>query len=237
MWNLIHGKCYTAASDSSTGYIHHSDSGNICYRLCNSTGNRRLAGEPTGTTFQEPVTLAPIDEQADMLLELVPDVKKVGILYCSAEANSKYQAELFGEAMKKAGIDYEEYTAADSNEIQTVVQNAIESCDALYIPTDNTMASNTDIVKNLVIPAKIPVIAGEQGICAGCGIATLSISYYDLGYKTGEMAYEILANGGDITTMKVESAPKDEQRCIMRRSVRNLESQYRMITKQFPQSN
>ena len=162
----------------------------------------------TGINVSGTSDLAPIDEQADMLLELVPDVKKVGILYCSAEANSKYQAEFFGEAMKKAGIDYEEYTAADSNEIQTVVQNAIESCDALYIPTDNTMASNTDIVKNLVIPAKIPVIAGEQGICAGCGIATLSISYYDLGYKTGEMAYEILANGGDITTMKVESAPK-----------------------------
>ena len=76
-----------------------------------------------------------------------------------------------------------------------------------HIPTDNTMASNTDIVKNICVPAKIPVIAGEEGLCAGCGIATLSISYYDIGYKAGEMAYNVLADGADISTMEIESAP------------------------------
>ena len=95
----------------------------------------------------------------------------------------------------------------DSNEIQSVVTNAVSECDALYIPTDNTMASNTEIINNICLPAKVPVIAGEQGICEGCGIATLSISYYDIGYKAGEMAYDILVNGADITTMKIESAP------------------------------
>ena len=152
--------------------------------------------------------LAPIEEQEDMLTELLPEAKTVGILYCSAESNSKYQAELFEAELEKDGIEYKEYTAADSNEIQSVVTNAVSECDAIYIPTDNTMASNTQIINNICLPAKVPVIAGEQGICSGCGIATLSISYYDIGYRAGEMAYEILAEGADISTMKVETAPQ-----------------------------
>lgn len=143
-----------------------------------------------------------------MLKELLPDAKTVGILYCSAEPNSKYQAEKFEEALDKDGIAYKEYTAADSNEIQSVVTNAVSEVDAIYIPTDNTMASNTEIVKNVCVPAGIPVIAGEQGICTGCGVATLSISYYDIGYRAGEMAYEVLANGADISTMEIEFAPE-----------------------------
>lgn len=150
--------------------------------------------------------LAPIEEQEDMLLELVPEAKTVGILYCSAESNSKYQAELFEAELEADGISYKEYTAADSNEIQSVTQNAVEECDAIYIPTDNTMASNTQIINNICLPAKVPVIAGEEGICSGCGVATLSISYYDLGYQTGEMAYKILAEGEDIASMEVETA-------------------------------
>ena len=161
----------------------------------------------TGMNISGTSDLAPIDKQEEMLTELVPDAKTVGILYCSAEPNSAYQANLFAEALKKDGITCKEYTAADSNEIQSVVTSAVAECDALYIPTDNTMAANTEIINNICLPAKIPVIAGEQGICAGCGIATLSISYYDIGYKAGEMAYDILVNGADITTMEIETAP------------------------------
>ena len=152
--------------------------------------------------------LAPIDEQAKMLVELLPDAKTVGILYCSAEPNSAYQAKLFTEAMKEEGIECKEFTAADSNEIQSVVNSAISECDALYIPTDNTMAGNTEVINNICLPAKKPIIAGEQGICSGCGIATLSISYYDIGYRAGEMAYEVLVNGADISTMEIETAPE-----------------------------
>ena len=161
----------------------------------------------TGMNISGTSDLAPIDQQEDMLVELVPDVKTVGILYCSAEPNSAYQAKLFEDALKEDGIEYKEYTAADSNEIQSVTTSAISECDALYIPTDNTMASNTEIINNICLPAKVPVVAGEQGICAGCGIATLSISYYDIGYRAGEMAYDILVNGKDISTMDIESAP------------------------------
>ena len=161
----------------------------------------------TGKNISGTSDLAPIDEQAKMLLEMFPDVKQVGILYCSAEANSKYQAVKFGEALTAAGKAFKEYSAADTNEISAVVTTAISECDVLYIPTDNTMSSSTETIKNIVVPAKIPVIAGEEGICSGCGVATLSISYEDLGRATGEMAYEVLVNGADISTMEVRFAP------------------------------
>lgn len=161
----------------------------------------------TGTNISGTSDLAPIDEQAKMLLEMFPDAKTVGILYCSAEANSKYQATKFTEALDGTGITVKEYSAADTNEISAVTSTAAAECDVIYIPTDNTMASSTETVKNIVVPAKVPVIAGEEGICRGCGVATLSISYEDLGRATGEMAYEILVNGADISTMQVRFAP------------------------------
>lgn len=162
----------------------------------------------TGRNISGTSDLAPIDEQENMLVELFPDAQNVGILYCSAEPNSKYQATQFEQALEEDGLTYKEYTAADSNDIASVVQSAVSEVDVIYIPTDNTMAGNTETVNNITLPAGIPVIAGEEGICSGCGVATLSISYYDIGYKAGEMAYEILVNGADITTMEIEYAPQ-----------------------------
>ncbi len=161
----------------------------------------------TGRNISGTSDLAPIAEQEDMLVELFPDAKQVGLLYCSAEANSLYQVELFGAALEEDGIAYKTYPIADTNEVQAVTTAAVGECDVLYIPTDNTLASVTETVYNVVGPAKIPVIAGEEGICGGCGVATLSISYYDLGYTTGEMAYEILEGGADISIMDVRFAP------------------------------
>lgn len=161
----------------------------------------------TGTNISGTSDLAPISEQATMLKELFPDAKTVGILYCSAEANSKYQATKFTEALDGSGITVKEYSAADSNEISSVCTTAVAECDVLYIPTDNTIASSVETIKNIVVPAKKPVIAGEEGICKGCGVATLSISYDELGRATGEMAYEILVNGADVSTMEVRFAP------------------------------
>ena len=150
-------------------------------------------------------TSAPLDQQEAMIKELVPDVTQVGIVYCSAEANSVFQANQIEAALEKDGIAYKEYSAADSNEIQSVVTKAVSECDCLYVPTDNTMAANVDIIKNVTVPAGIPVIAGEEGICQGA-LATLSISYYDIGQAAGEMAYEILVNGKDPGTMEIEYA-------------------------------
>lgn len=161
----------------------------------------------TGTNVSGTSDLAPIDQQEDMILELVPNVKKVGILYCSSEANSAYQSDLMKKALDEDNIAYKEYTAADSNEIQSITTTACNECDVLYVPTDNTMASSAETIKNVAIPAGIPMIAGEAGICSA-GIATLSIDYYSLGYKTGEMAYEILKNGKKPGDMDVEFADK-----------------------------
>lgn len=162
----------------------------------------------TGTNVSGTSDLAPLDEQANMLKELFPDVQKVGILYCSAEANSVYQAQMFESYLDAESIAWEEFSAADSNEIQSIVTSAVESCDVLYIPTDNTMAANTETINNVAQPAGVPIVAGEEGICSGCGVATLSISYYDIGYTAGEMAYDILVNGADITDMDVQYAPQ-----------------------------
>ena len=161
-----------------------------------------VGGNISGTS-----DLAPLDQQAAMLNELFPDAKNVGILYCSAEANSSYQSNTIQKYLKDYGYECTEYTFADSNDIASVVNNAIATSDVLYIPTDNTAASNTTIIQNICQPAGIPIITGEEGICSGCGVATLSISYYDLGYKTGEMAYEILVNGADVSQTAVEFAP------------------------------
>ncbi len=151
--------------------------------------------------------LAPLDQQAAMIQEMFPDAKNVGLLYCSAEPNSVYQCDVIEGYLTEEGYTVARYAFTDTNDVTSVAQTAADNSDVIYIPTDNTAASNTEAIANVVIPAQTPVVAGEEGICKGCGVATLSISYYDLGYATGEMAAKILADGADISTMPVEFAP------------------------------
>ena len=161
----------------------------------------------TGTNISGTSDLAPLAEQAAMLKELFPDAKNVGLLYCSAEANSVYQVEVITKELTALGYTCTNYAFADSNDVSSVAMNACASSDVIYIPTDNTAASCPEAIRNVVEPEGVPVIAGEEGICSGCGVATLSISYYDLGCATGEMAYEILVNGADVSAMEVRFAP------------------------------
>lgn len=162
-----------------------------------------VGGNVSGTS-----DLAPLEQQAAMIKELFPDAKKIGLLYCSAEPNSVYQCDVMESHLNADGYEVARYTFTDTNDVTPVTETACSESDVLYIPTDNTAASNTEAIANVVLPAKIPVVAGEEGICKGCGVATLSISYYDIGYKSGEMAYDILVNGADISTMPVEFAPE-----------------------------
>ena len=164
-------------------------------------------GEATGINVSGTSDLATLEDQAAMLNELFPDAVNVGILYCSAEPNSQFQADAIRVYLEALGYTCSDYTFADSNDVASVAQSACDGSDVLYIPTDNTAASCTEAIRNVVEPAAVPVIAGEEGICKGCGVATLSISYYDLGYATGEMAYEVLVNGADVATMDVQFAP------------------------------
>ena len=152
--------------------------------------------------------LAPLDEQAAMLKELFPDAKQVGLLYCSAEANSQYQVDTVKAALEELGYSCEYYAFSDSNDLSTIATNAAGACDVIYVPTDNTAASNTEIINNICQPAGVPVIAGEEGICSGCGVATLSIDYYDLGVATGKMAVKILTGEANISEMPIEYAPQ-----------------------------
>lgn len=160
----------------------------------------------SGTNISGTTDLAPLEDQAQMLLDLFPDAQNVGLLYCSAEPNSVYQVDIVRAYLEGQGITCTDYTFADSNDLASVAQSACTTSDAIYIPTDNTAASCTETIGSIVRSAKTPVVAGEQGICVGCGIATLSISYYDLGYKTGEMAAQILKGEADISQMPIEYA-------------------------------
>lgn len=162
-----------------------------------------VGGNISGTS-----DLAPLDEQAAMLHELFPDAKKVGLLYCSAEANSQYQVDTVKAALEELGYTCEYYAFSDSNDLATIVTKAAEESEVIYVPTDNTAASNSEIVNNVCQAAGVPVIAGEEGICKGCGVATLSISYYDLGVGTGRMAAKILTGEADISQMPIEYAPQ-----------------------------
>lgn len=161
----------------------------------------------TGTNISGTTDLAPLDGQAEMLKELFPDAKNVGLLYCSAEPNSAYQINTIKPMLEEMGYTCTEYAFTDSNDVASITTNACASSDVIYIPTDNTAATCTETIRNVVVPAGVPVIAGEQGICSGCGVATLSIDYYELGEMTGQMAYDILVGGQDPGEMEIQPAP------------------------------
>ena len=157
-----------------------------------------VGGNISGTS-----DLAPLDEQAKMVKEFVPNAQTVGLLYCSAEANSLYQVNTVEAALQKDGLTTRRIPFADSNDLNTVLSGNVDGLDALYVPTDNVCADNVTIIDNICRPKKLPVICGEENICKGCGIATLSIDYFNLGVKTGQMAVEILKDGKDISKMPI----------------------------------
>ena len=158
-----------------------------------------VGGNVSGTS-----DLAPLEEQAAMIVEWMPEAKTAGLLYCSAEANSQYQVDVVQAELEAAGLTVTQYPFSDSNDLSSVCQQAATESDVLYVPTDNTVAANTGIVDGICRPMGKPVFAGEEGICRGCGVATLSISYYDLGYTTGEMAAQILTGEADIAAMPIQ---------------------------------
>ena len=164
-----------------------------------------VGGNVSGTS-----DLADLALQAEMVTKWCPNAKKAGLLYCSAEANSKYQINEVQKYLEKAGLECKQFAFADTSDLMAVTQEAADFADVIYVPTDNTVANNATAIDSVCRPAGVPIIAGEAGICGGCGIATMSIDYYDLGYKTGEMAVEILKNGADITKMAIEYTPAEK---------------------------
>ncbi len=160
-----------------------------------------VGGNISGTS-----DLALLEDQAILLQSLYPDAENVGLLYCSAEANSQYQVDTVKTYLEEMGYSCEYYAFSDSNDLSSVVTAAAADCDVLFVPTDNTVAANTEIINNICLPAGIPVVGGDEGICGGCGIATICIDYYDLGVATGKMAARVLT-GEDISEMPIEYSP------------------------------
>ena len=163
-----------------------------------STEDGVLGGNISGTS-----DLAPLDQQAELLQELFPDAKDVGLLYCSAEPNSIFQVETIQGYLTDMGYTCTAYAFTDVNDLASVTQSACDASDVIYVPTDNTAANNAETIANVVIPAGVPVVAGEAGICSGCGVATLSIDYNELGRITGEMAVKILTGEEDVSEMAI----------------------------------
>lgn len=160
--------------------------------------------DATGINVTGTNDLVPLADQAQQILDLFPDTKKVGCIYCSAEANSQFQVDGVKEALEAKGVECNFYSFADSNDIQAVVNKAASESDAIYIPTDNTAASNGGIISAACKEANIPIIAGEEGIFKNTNaVATLSISFYEIGEKAGEMAFDILVNGKDPAAMNI----------------------------------
>lgn len=163
--------------------------------------NGTVGGNISGTS-----DLAPLDQQADLLQELFPEAKTVGLLYCSAEPNSQYQVDTMREYLEDKGYTCEDYAFSDSNDLSSVTTSAAQGSDVIFVPTDNTIASNAGIINNICLPAKVPVFGGDSGICSGCGTVTISVDYYDLGYTTGQMAVKILKGEANVSEMPVEYA-------------------------------
>lgn len=160
-----------------------------------------VGGNVSGTS-----DLAPLDEQAAIITELFPETKKVGLLYCSAEANSAYQVQEVRKYLEEKGIACTDFPFADSNDIVAVSKAAAAASDVIYIPTDNQAASFAESINGAVLPTGTPIVGGDEGICKGCGVATICIDYYDIGLKTGKMAAQILSGEAKIEEMEIAYA-------------------------------
>ena len=162
----------------------------------------------TGTNISGTSDLAPLDGQAEILQELFPEAKTVGILFCDGEANSLFQVDTIQPMLEAMGFEVKRFSFSDSSLVSSVTEAACSECDVLYIPTDNTAASCAEAINNVALNAGVPIVCGEENLCKGCGVATLSISYHDIGFACGEMAADILVNGADVSQMPVRFAPQ-----------------------------
>lgn len=161
----------------------------------------------TGFNVSGTSDLAPLEDQAQMILDLFPSTKTVGIIYCSSEDNSIYQVAVVKKYLESKGITVIDQSFTDSNDIGQTTEKLCDECDVLYIPTDNQASSYAETINNVAIEKKVPIICGEEGACAKCGVATLTIDYYELGKVTGMMAAKILKGEAKIEEMEIEYYP------------------------------
>ncbi len=163
--------------------------------------NQVPGGNVSGTT-----DLNPVKEQIELILKLVPDAKTIGVMYNSSEINSEVQAAIAKDTIETLGLKYVETTITSSNDVQQAAQSLVGKCDAIYLPTDNIIASSMPLIHSVTVASKTPVICGEEGMVKGGGLATIGIDYYNLGYTTGKMAVKLIKGEAKIASMPIESA-------------------------------
>lgn len=171
--------------------------------------NDKPGGNLTGTSDMNPV-----DDQIAMLQKVLPNAKHVGMLYCTAESNSQLQVEMAEAACDKAGLTHDRYTVSSSNEVQSVVESMVGKVDAGYTPTDNTIAAAAAQVGQVAKEGKLPFITGEENMCMGMGICTLSIDYKELGKMAGQMAVKILKGEDTPANMAIETETGDQLKVV-----------------------
>lgn len=168
------------------------------------------SNEAPGANLTGTSDLNPIEQQSELLLQLVPDAKTVGVFYNSGEDNSIFQYNLAKEALEAKGIEVQAYTVSDATQLETVAQSAVGKIDAAYIGTDNLIASSMGTISKVLTEAGVPIICGEANMVENGGTATYGLNYYNLGVKTAQMAYEVLINGADTATMPIQYLPAEE---------------------------
>ena len=162
--------------------------------------NAKPGTNVTGTTDMNPV-----EQQLDLLLKLVPNAKSVGTIYCSSEVNSQLQIEILKKAAAAKGVTVKEATVSNVNDIQQAARSLVGKVQAIYVPTDNVLASAMPTLVSVTEEAKLPVICGEGGMVKAGGVATLGVDYYKLGFQAGEMAADILSGKSKPADMAIQA--------------------------------
>ena len=177
------------------------------------------SNEEPGCNVSGTSDLTPVEDQIKMLKEILPDAKKIAVLYASNESNSAIQVQMAKDAAKKVGLEVVEASVSSSNEVQQVVASLEGKVDAIYAPTDNTIAAAMPTVAAAAVPAGIPVICGEAGMTEAGGLATYALDYYNLGKMTAQQAVKILVDGEDITKMPIGYASGDELKYAVNKAI------------------
>ena len=162
--------------------------------------NAKPGTNVTGTTDMNPV-----EQQLDLLLKVVPNAKSVGTIYCSSEVNSQLQVDILKKAATAKGVTIKEATVSNVNDIQQAARSLVGKVQAIYVPTDNVLASAMPTLVSVTEEAKLPVICGEGGMVKAGGLATLGVDYYKLGFQAGEMAADILSGKSKPADMAIQA--------------------------------
>ncbi len=162
------------------------------------------SNEKPGVNVTGTSDLPPVAKQIKLIKDLKPETKKIGILFSSREANSKYQAEIAFEEAEKIGFNPEFFTFSQMTEIQQVMETIPNDIDAIYTPTDNMVASNMELISKIALSKKMPVVCSDENLVCKGAVGTFGIDYFQLGKLTAKQAIKILKGETSPESMPIE---------------------------------